>query len=308
MSNRRFPDSWLKPLPKKARAAPRPALSLESMEDRITPAALWVDNTPFIAGPGADVFTPNGGDQTLTTGLTLGTNLFTTIGAAVAAANAGDTINVADGTYAEQVAANKAGLIFQGNQYLSDGRDLTRGAETIVTGVGNSGFTPFSVTADNVQIVGFTVAGASNATNLGFGIVLGAGTEGALVRNNVIRDNIAGLSLANDNASNGTSIQQNLFRDNNLAGPVSGSAIYSDQFQAGGALTNVDIEDNTFVNNVGSDGLSGTVINLSSTMTGSQTDINITRNVFISSGRAFLAFNLVNSTFTQNEICNPSAS
>jgi len=277
-------------------------LQVESLEERRLLATLYVDNTPTLGGPGADVFTASGGDQVNAGGLTLGTNLFTTIGAAVAAANPSDTINVADGTYAEQVAANKAGLIFQGNQYLSDGRDLTRGTETFVTGTGNGGLTPISITASDVQLSGFTIEGNTSAVNLGFGIVLGAGTAGSEIRNNVVQNNLAGLSLANNSAVNPTIIERNLFRNNNNPGSASGSAIYSDQFNAGGALTNVLIQDNTFSGNVGSDGFSGTAINLSSTLNGSQSDIDITRNVFSGNGRSFLAFNLVNSSFTQNEI------
>src|SRR5207253_1899796 len=102
-----------------------------------------------------------GGNQTTTGGLTPGVNLFTTISAAVAAANPNDTINVADGTYPEQIdTVGKAGLIFQGNFYLTNGNAVTRGAnETVVTGVGNAGRSPFYVRSDDVQIAGFTVQG-----------------------------------------------------------------------------------------------------------------------------------------------------
>src|SRR5690242_18571626 len=53
---------------------------LERLEERLAPAStFYVDNTPTIVGPGADAFTPNGGDQTPVSNLTLGVNLFTTI-------------------------------------------------------------------------------------------------------------------------------------------------------------------------------------------------------------------------------------
>ncbi|MGI8982308.1 MAG: Calx-beta domain-containing protein [Pirellulaceae bacterium] len=257
-------------------------------------ATFYVDSTP-----GLGTFTPVGGDQAPVAGLTLGTDLFTTIGAAVTAAAGNaqtDTINVADGVYAEQVAAAEAGLIFLGNQFLSDGRDLARGTESIVTGVGNSGFTPFSVTASDVQIAGFTVEGATNTTNLGFGIVLGAGTAGSEVRNNVIQNNIVGLSLANNSASNQTVIERNLFRNNNQPGPLSGTGIYTDQFVGGSTLTNVLIDDNTFIGN------NGPAVNLASTLPGSQSNVTVSDNTITNNGNGVLFFNTTNSTITRNTI------
>jgi hypothetical protein len=124
------------------------------------------------------------------------------------------------------------------------------------------------------------------------------------VLDNIVQDNIAGLSLANNSADHQTVVEHNLFRNNNQPGPGSGSAIYSDQYNAGGALTNVVIQGNSFLNNVGSDGYSGTAINLSSTATGSQSDIEITGNTFDGNGRALIAFNLADSSFTQNVVTN----
>src|SRR4051794_13668786 len=70
-------------------------VSFDALEDRVTPATLWVDNTPGVGG----VFTSSGGTQPATMSVTV----FSTIAAAVAAATAGDTINVSDGTYSENV-------------------------------------------------------------------------------------------------------------------------------------------------------------------------------------------------------------
>lgn len=106
-----------------------------------------------------------------------------------------------------------------------------------------------------------------------------------------------------NSASNQTVIDHNLFLSNNQPGAASGSAIYSDQYTAGGALTNVLIKGNTFLNNFGSDG-TGTAIDLSSTPNGSQSDIAITRNTFRGNGRALLPFNLVDSSFTHNVVTN----
>jgi predicted outer membrane repeat protein len=75
-------------------------LEFDALEDRAVPAVLWVDSSNIGgAGAGAGQFTA--ADGTTQTGLTLGTNLFTTVGAAVAASNNGDTINIADGIFTE---------------------------------------------------------------------------------------------------------------------------------------------------------------------------------------------------------------
>src|SRR5436305_992076 len=120
---------------------PKPRLSfrprVEELENRIVPAGLnfYVDNTPTdpnnVPGDGDEVFTPNGGTQTQQGGLTLGQSLFTTIQAAIDAAGTDDIINVADGTYAENVVVNKQ-LTLKGNQFGVDPNTQTRGAETIV--------------------------------------------------------------------------------------------------------------------------------------------------------------------------------
>lgn len=124
---------------------------LETLENRSLLAALYVDNTPTLAGPTLDVFTPSGGSQVVTGGLTSGLNLFTTISAAVAAANPTDTINVADGSYAESVVVNKA-LTIRGNQAGVDARGRVA-AESIVHGA-NNGFA-VDINASGVTIDGF---------------------------------------------------------------------------------------------------------------------------------------------------------
>ena len=120
----------------------RPPLNLEELESRLAPAV-----------------------HDLTSGGT-----FTTIQAAVNAANPGDTILADAGIYAENVTINKA-LILEGAQHGVDARTRS-GLESIVDGTYNGGKTPFYVTADNVTIDGFTVQGATNGNQFGYGIVL----------------------------------------------------------------------------------------------------------------------------------------
>ena len=98
-------------------------------------------------------------------------------------------------------------------------------------------------------------------------------------------------------------ITRNVFLNNNQPGSASGSGIYSDQFEAGGALTNVLIDDNSFTGN-GNSTNGGAAINFSSTSVGSQTEITMSNNTFDGNARAIIAFNLVDSSFTNNTTSN----
>jgi hypothetical protein len=208
------------------------SLRVEVLEDRITPNAvttLWVDSTP---GAGGTAFTSTGGTQpAVVAGLVPGVTIFSTISAAVSAASAGVTINVSDGTYAELVTVNKA-LTIRGNQFGADARTRATGNETITTGA--AGSTSFYITSNDVTVDGFTVQGATNANQFGFGIVVGPGMSGAHILDDIVQNNISGLSLANANNADQAVIQHNLFASNNAAGPSSGDGIYSDQYNAGG--------------------------------------------------------------------------
>ncbi|MBC7852187.1 MAG: right-handed parallel beta-helix repeat-containing protein, partial [Pirellulaceae bacterium] len=273
--------------------------TVETLEDRRVLATFYVDNSAIgFANPGLGVLSPVGGDQTTVAGLTLGTNLFTTIGGAVNAASSNDTINVADGLYAEasfQDTNGKDGLIFQGNEYLTDARDVTRGIESVVSVT--TGASAFFVRSDNVQIAGFTVQGQTNPNQFGAGIVLGTGTEGSEVRNNIIQNNMVGIFLANNNAGNPTVIERNLIQNNNNPGAASGNGIYSDEFVAGGTLTNVLIDDNTFT------GHNDAAVSLShSNPAQPATGITISNNIIDQNGRAFFLFNTTNSSITRNTI------
>src|SRR5262249_48101224 len=132
----------------------------------------------------------------------------------------------------------------------------------------------------------------------GFGIVLGAGTSGSRVLDNIIQNNIAGISLANTGATQAR-IQFNLIRNNNQPGPVSGHGIYSDQFNAGGTLANVLIDNNSFARK------SGQGIGFSSTDAAKPaTAITISNNVFDGNGRGLYAFNLTGSSIIGNTFQN----
>src|SRR6516225_6013607 len=196
-------------------------LQLERLEDRLAPAV-------------HDITTPG---------------TFATIQAAVDAANPGDTLLADPGTYNEHVTVNKA-LIILGAQHGVDAQDGRPGAmESIVDG---GGFVPFFVTASNVTIDGFTIQGATNNNNAFpnlFGVELNQGTSGSQILNDIIQNNDVGIALANNSATTPAIIQHNLIQNNNQPGSGSGDGIYSDQFVAGGTLSDVLIDSNTFIGN-----------------------------------------------------------
>ena len=292
----------------------RKSLHVEALEDRCTPTTFYVANAASFAitndvGPvglsAGDTVTWDPGTNTSfagpVTNLTFGTNAFASIQDAVNAASAGDTIDVAAGTYSEKVTVNKA-VTLDGAQFGHDGatgRPASPG-ESIMNA--NAGTTPFYLTASNVVLDGFTIQGVTNANVFGFGVLVGAGTSGAHVLDNIIQNNIAGLSLANNSASNQAVIQHNLFKNNNQPGPASGSAIYTDQYNAGGTLTNVLIDSNTFINNQNA----GMVF--ASTFAGSQSHITISNNSFTSNGNAVALFNTNSATISGNTITGSTAS
>lgn len=82
---------------------------------------------------------------------------FSSIQAAVNAAMPGDTINVAAGTYTEQVQINKT-LTLKGAKAGVDARTRATTGESIIT----FGDGPVQILADNVVLDGFTITGAVN--------------------------------------------------------------------------------------------------------------------------------------------------
>src|SRR5688572_23132499 len=233
------------------------------------------------------------------------TEVFATIQAAINDSDtvAGHIIEVGAGTWSELVTVNKA-VTLRGPNFGLHGSE-TRGAEAIVNGalVSTTRTTSFNVTVSGVTIDGFTVEGTTSSSQFGPGIQLGPGTAGSKIRNNIIRNNIVGLHLANNSAANQTVISRNAFENNNQPGTSSGNGIYSDQFEAGGALTNVLIDDNSFTGN-GNSTNGGAGINFSATTTGSQSNITMSNNTFDGNARAIIAFNLVDSSFTHNTTSN----
>lgn len=196
----------------------------------------------------------------------------TTVGAAVAAANPGDQIDVCAGTYPETVTVNKF-LSLRGAQAGVDARTRptpqaspspspTPSTESILNGPGGS----LHITASNVTVDGFTVQEASSAP-LGVGIFTAANRSGHRILNNIIRDNTAGLYL-NSNGALQSTVRQNYFISNNRAGSASGNGIYTDQ-----GASNILIEQNRFTGHT------------NSAVVFAATQLNIQNNITISTNQ-----------------------
>jgi len=84
-------------------------------------------------------------------------NYYTTIAAGITASAAGDTIDVAAGTYSENIVVGKS-LTLRGAQagVKATGADRT-GGETVINGLGNSSSFVVTIEADNVTVDGFKV-------------------------------------------------------------------------------------------------------------------------------------------------------
>ncbi len=146
-----------------ARARFRPGV--EAFEDRLVPATLYVDVTPGgNANPNGGIFSPVGG--TNVTGLTLDTggnpnpNLFTTVGAAVAASTDGDDIWIANDPTAYTEPGNAPVITAKSLDFLGKGSAnpvLTNIAARFIQINGSAGTTV--ETFDRVTFTGGNTAG-----------------------------------------------------------------------------------------------------------------------------------------------------
>jgi len=145
------------------------------------------------------------------------------------------TINVAAGTYTEQVDINRT-LTLNGAQSGVDARSRS-GAESIISNKNG----PVQVEANNVTINGFTIEGATEDLNAGIWIPL-AGVEGTQILDNVIQSNVFGIWLNNKGAT--MKVEYNLIRHNNNSGPSSGTGTYSEELSDALVEHNEFTEDN----------------------------------------------------------------
>src|SRR5262249_19203110 len=137
------------------------------------------------------------------------------------------------------------------------------------------------VTASNVVINGLTIQSVDQSafTYTGYGILMGAGTTGTQVLNNIIQDNTVGIGLANTGVSQSV-ICQNLIQNNNVNGSAQGTGIYADEFVCGTAFPCTDflVEQNAFKGN----DFAGISINNGSSPL---TQLDVSTNTFDMNGR-----------------------
>jgi parallel beta-helix repeat protein len=120
---------------------------------------------------------------------------------AVNAANSGETINVRDGTYIENVDVNKPHLTIRSEN----------GAKATIVQAASSDDHIFEVTADYVNIRGFTVGGASVTPSS----VYLADVDYCNISNNIASNNNYGIYLYK---SNSNLISNNIASNNDASG------------------------------------------------------------------------------------------
>lgn len=195
------------------------------------------------------------------------------------------TVNVAAGTYAEHVSVARAVVLNGANAGVS--ATASRSAESIVDGTDTGA--PFSITANDVTIDGFTVTNGSNG-GLDAGVWSQTGTTNSSIRNNIITGNDFGVWAQ---CGGNCLIEDNLFDANNKPGSGSGSASISAD-----STTGLTIRNNEFKNDT-----AGNPILLQGTAAGAHHDITVSGNTFHDNTQsAIYALAVTGGTFTGNTI------
>jgi parallel beta-helix repeat protein len=242
-------------------------------------AVLWVDNNLANAG--------------------IHPTDYTTIGAAVLAASAGDTIKVSPGTapYDESVAVTKSLTIIGGQPRLAGehGATIVEVPSNAIPSLGAAGF---DLQANNITIKGFTIRpSATLATSDVDGIWTHFANSGEQILDNVFAGDTIGLYL-NSNGVKKDYVHGNTFASNNFQGAGQGNGIYSDQ-----GLKNAEISGNFFSGDTNASiilvGGNGSFASLST-----HSKVNILNNT-INNDSSIMAVNMVNSEIEGNEITNP---
>ena len=190
---------------------------------------------------------------------------FTTISAAVAAAGAGDTIDVQGGTYAESVAVTKTLTI-----------RATPGTTVIPGPTFNDA--GFRLQADGVTIEGFTIGNRSAMTpTVGVDV---SNTSGAHLVDDIIVHNQRGVSLA---GASDVVVSGTRFSDNNGSGPDDNAALWGD------SVAGITVADSTFT------GHTNTAINLAGS-----SDIAVTGSTFDDNGNVAVIWDDTDVTISGN--------
>jgi hypothetical protein len=267
--------------PKSAKKARKPARRsfrpmVDSLEDRRLMAVLFVDDNlqQFPAAP------------------------YTSIQAAVNAANPGDVIQVFAGKYNESVTipAAKPRLTLIGAS-TGPTHALNPQLASIVDPAAGTGGVGFNVLANDTVIRGFTVGDVDDNTLQAVGIRTDATVSGFTIAGNVVTDNSIGLYPGSSGAK-ASYVTGNWVRGNNdgfLVAPAGGSGMYSDQ-----GARNLYVTGNTITDQL------NVAVNFAGLL-GQQNNIRVEGNVIgeanrDDSGAAIVMINTTNSSVTGNAI------
>ena len=181
-------------------------------------------------------------------GLFVGPGGYATINAAIAAANPGDTIMIAPGTYNENVIVNKSvtlqgtgpGVVIEGTFTEDNGNFAGPLSTWLQTAPGYSGAsgTGISVSADNVTLKNLTVDDFLTGVDVSGPSVSGLTLDGVTTQHSV-----NGFSKPDDTALNGTTITNSTFQDEYI-----GAGFFNDSGATGGAGFGKDATDTTITN------------------------------------------------------------
>jgi len=232
---------------------------------------------------------------------------YNTIQEAVNAATAGDTIKVKPGTYAENVRVNKTLSIKGPEAPLSKYLDPSKAAivDPVDDGILSNPAVAFDLVANGILIEGFTIGEFDKAADAdgNVGIRTSSAFSGYQIEENVIENNTIGIYLNTATTLNAvgsvrrTGVEENVIRNNDVAGAASGNGIYSDQ-----GLQNVDIKDNVFSGRNFNVGI--TIVNAPDQTTNPtlQTNIRIRDNNFkASTGGGIYFESVTNSSIRDNK-------
>jgi hypothetical protein len=178
---------------------------------------------------------------------------FTSIQAAVLAAQPGDRILVCPGDYKEKVVVTFltpnltiVGIHPSGWTNQCQAPVVPDPTQEAILDYPTTGTNPdfgFNLAADGTSVAGFFVRPSPAGPKLGLqavGIFSLNSFSGYRIFDNVLQGNSQGV-YPNSSGTNPTSIKHNCFRDNNHGGPATGTGLYTDE-----GLHNATISDNYF--------------------------------------------------------------